>query len=169
MSIANLANATGIEVQYNPVEVEENLDVIYAAQTVPGLSHQILQYTNTGNLSITLDLKYDALTNPKDFDADDAINARKFLHSLCLPRRGATTIRDTAPPRCLFVWPTLYTLTTVIKKLRIRFTRFRQDGKPTAFDASVTIEEIRDMRITSEEVFADGTQRADSGGPSGGS
>ncbi len=164
MTIANLVTAKSLEVQYNPAELEEALGVNYVRQTVPGLSHQILQYAYTENLVLTHDLAFDALTRPDQYDSDDCDNARRFLHGLCYPRQGEA-IRDTSPARSLFLWPNLYALTAVITKLKIKFTRFDRALKPTAFTASVTFEEIRDFRITADEVLADGTQRADSGGP----
>lgn len=165
MSIANLATAESVELQYNPTELEETIGAVYNRQTVLGMSHQILQFSHTENLSISFDLAFDALTNAESFDADDCLNARRFIHALCYPRAGAALVADGAPPRALFVWPHLYTLTCVITKARFRFTRFFGTGKPSAFKCSLSIEEIRDFRVTSEELMADGTQRADSGGP----
>lgn len=162
MTIANLATAESLDVQYNPAELEESLGVVYARQTVPGLSHQVMQFIHTENLVLNFDLSFDALTRPQDYDSEDAEIARRFLQSLCYPRQS-TTIRDTAPARALFLWPTLFTITTVITKLKIKMNRFARSGKPTAFVASVTLEEIRDFRITADEVILDGTRRADSG------
>lgn len=167
MSISNLDTAESIYLQYNPEEIEEAFGVVYARQTSPGLSHQILQYINTENVVLTFDLVFDALTNREDFDEDDALNARRFIHSLTLPMAGAATVRDGAPPRVLFVWPYLFAFTTVITKGRTKFRRFFKSGKPSLFTISLTIEELREFRITSEDVLADGTQRADSGGTSG--
>lgn len=167
MTITNLKTGATVEMQYNPTEVEESLDVTYAKQTVPGLSHKITQYTNTENLALKFDLAFDGLANPKQFDSFSAVQARLFLMSMCYPSRGATTVRTGAPARALFVWPNLYTLTTVITKLGIKFTRFALDGMPTAFAASMNIEEIRDVRLTAEDILASGTQRGDSGGIAG--
>lgn len=165
MSITNLTTGESVGMQYNPTEVEEVLAVTYAKQTVPGMSHKVHQYTNTENLGLTFDLAFDALANPKSFDVFSCGLARSFLHALCYPRRGATTVRAGAPDRALFMWPNLYTLTSVIINLRIRHTRFALDGSPTAFVASLTIDEIRDMRLTAEDVEAAyGTIRGPTGG-----
>lgn len=160
MTITDLVSGESVEMQYNPTEIEEGLAVVYGKLTIPGQSHTIGQYTNTGPLGVTFDLAFDALANAKDFDWDDAMNARNFLHSLCYAKRGAGSVRAGAPPRCLFVWPNLYSLTTRIQSLKIRFTRFAKNGKPTAFSCSCVIEEIRDMRLTSEDVLDYGTQRS---------
>ena len=44
MSIANVSSGESIEAQFNPTELEEALEVNWARQTVPGLSHQPLQF-----------------------------------------------------------------------------------------------------------------------------
>lgn len=164
MSIANVLTGDSIEVQYNPTEIEEALGAVYQKKISPGLSHTVKQFIHTEDLAISFDVNFDALTNPRSYTADDAMRARRFLHSLLYPRAGGTTVAEGAPPRALLIVPNLYTLTTVIVKCRVRFTRFFPTGQPSAFTASLSIEEIRDFRITSEEVLADGTQRADSGG-----
>lgn len=163
LAIANINTAETLGLQYNPAELEEQLGVNYARVTVPGLSHQVMQFVYTENLVLTFDLTFDALSQMDQFDADDADNARRFLHALCYPQQG-DGMRDIAPARTLFLWPNLFSLTTVITKLKIKHQRFSRNGQPTYFVASVTLEEIRDFRITSGEILADGTQRADSGG-----
>lgn len=167
MTITALATGETVEMQYNPTEIEETFGAVYARQIVPGMSHEILQFTHSKAPAIKFDLAFDALANSKDYDADDALNARRFLQSLTVPRRGATSVRAGAPSRALFIWPELYTLTTVLTTCTIKFTRFAKTAKPTAFSAACQIEEIRDFRITAEEILADGTQRADSGGVAG--
>ena len=49
MSIANVATGESVDAQFNPADFEEALEVNWARQTVPGLSHQPLQFVNTGN------------------------------------------------------------------------------------------------------------------------
>ena len=44
MSIANVSSGASIDAQFNPTEFEEALEVNWARQTVPGLSHQPLQF-----------------------------------------------------------------------------------------------------------------------------
>jgi hypothetical protein len=43
MSIANVSSGDSIDAQFNPTEFEEALEVNWARQTVPGLSHQPLR------------------------------------------------------------------------------------------------------------------------------
>lgn len=158
MSIANIATGESIDAQFNPTTLEEALDVNWTRQTVPGLSHQPLQFVNTGNTKFSIELNFNA--HDPTTDLDQIHRARRFLLSLCYPRRGADTVVSGGPPRALFVWPRIASLTCVITGVALRYNRFNQDGSPSQFAAKVTLEEIRDVRLTSEDVLADGTQRS---------
>jgi hypothetical protein len=158
MSIANTATGDVVEAQFNPAEFEEALEVNWARQTVPGLSHQPLQFVNTGNVKYTIELHFEALDPTADIDQIHF--ARRFLQSLCYPRRGAEDIVGGGPPRGLFVWPNVVSLTCVVTGLSFKYGRFNLDGTPIQFTAKVTLEEIRDVRLLSEDVLAAGSQRS---------
>lgn len=157
MSIADMSSGESIEAQFNPTELEESLEVNWARQTVPGLSHQPLQFVNTGNLKFTVELQFVAQSAA---ELEHALAARRFLQSLCYPRRSATNIAGGGPPRVLFVWPTFIALTSVIVSLSFKYARFNLAGAPVGFTAKLGLEEIRDVRLLSEDVFANGTQRS---------
>jgi hypothetical protein len=123
----------------------------------PGSSHEKLHYDHTENHKVTFELTYDALTG--DGAVDDNLDARKFLMSLCYAKRGARTVREGAPSRILFVWPEMISITAVISELKFKHQRFNAEGKSTFFKVDVSLEEIRDLRLTSEEVRQNGTQR----------
>jgi Contractile injection system tube protein len=161
MSIANVSSGESIEAQFNPTELEEVLEVNWARQTVPGLSHQPLQFVNTGNLKFTLELQFEA--QDPTTDIDQILRSRRFLQSLCYPRRGAADVVGGGPPRVLFVWPTFVSLTCVIASLSFKYSRFNLAGTPIQFTAKIALEEIRDVRLLSEEVLANGTQRSGAG------
>ena len=161
MSLTNLATGMSVEAQSNPPELEETIDVNWARPAVPGLSHEPLQYSHTSNLKHGLTLTFDALD--PTYDPARILLARRFLQSLCVPRQAAQDIGSGAPPRVLFVWPNLISLTCVITSLGFKYSRFRLDGTPTLFTVKVALEEIRDVRLTSEDVLASGTQRSGSG------
>jgi len=162
MSIANVATGESIEAQLNPSELEEALEVAYNRLTIPGLSHQPLQFTNTGNLKLTFELMFEALEPAADLPR--LLLARRFLQSLCYPPRGAQDVRSGGPPRALFIWPNLASLTCVITGLTFKHQRFNLEGTPVQFSAKVTLEEIRDVRLTSEDVYLDGTERSGASG-----
>jgi len=164
MSIANVVTGASIEAQFNPTDFDEMLEVNWARQTVPGLSHQPLQFVNTGNAKFTLELQFEAQDPTTSIEQIHL--ARRFLQSLCYPRRGAEDVLTGGPPRALFVWPNVISLTCVVTGLSFRYSRFNLDGTPVQFAAKVTLEEVRDVRLHSEDVLADGTRR--SGAPLGG-
>jgi hypothetical protein len=158
MSIANVSTGGSIEAQFNPTEFEEALEVNWARQTVPGLSHQPLQFVNTGNVKFTLELHFEA--QEPTGDLEQILSARRFLQSLCYPRRGAQEVVGGGPPRALFVWPNVISLTCVVTGLSFKYERFNLAGTPVQFTAKASLEEVRDVRLLSEEVLADGTQRS---------
>lgn len=158
MSIANVSTGESVEAQFNPTDFDEALEVNWARQTVPGLSHQPLQFVNTGNAKFTLELNFEAQDLTTDLDQIHL--ARRFLQSLCYPRRGAEDVVGGGPPRALFVWPNVVSLTCVVTVLSFKYGRFNVEGTPVQFTAKVTLEEIRDVRLISEDVLADGTQRS---------
>jgi hypothetical protein len=158
MSIANVATGESVDAQFNPTDFEEALEVNWARQTVPGLSHQPLQFVNTGNAKFTMELNFEVQDPTTDLERIHL--ARRFLQSLCYPRRGAEDVVGGGPPRALFVWPGVISLTCVLTALSFKYGRFNLDGMPVQFTAKVTLEEIRDVRLLSEDVLADGTQRS---------
>jgi hypothetical protein len=161
MSIANVSTGDSIEAQFNPTEFEESLEVNWARQTVPGLSHQPLQYVNTGNAKFPLELNFEVQDPTTDLDAIH--RARRFLLSLCYPRRGAADVASGGPPRALFLWPNVVSLTCVITALSFKYGRFNLEGTPVQFSAKLSLEEIRDVRLSSEDVLASGSQRSGTG------
>jgi len=161
MSIVNLSTTDSVEAQFNPADFEEALEVNWARQTVPGLSHQPLQFVNTGNVKFTLELNFEAQDPAADLD--QLLGARRFLQSLCYPRRGAADVAGGGPPRALFVWPTIVSLTCVITSLTFKYSRFNLAGTPVQFTAKLGLEEIRDVRLLSEDVLTSGSQRSGAG------
>ena len=160
MSIANVSTGDSIEAQFNPTEFEEAIEVNWARQTVPGLSHQPLQFVHTGNTKFTLELNFEA--QDPTTSLDEIHYTSRFHQSQYYPRRGAEDVVGGGPPRALFVWPSVISLTCVVTALSFKYARFNLDGTPIQFTAKVTLEEVRDVRLLSEDVLADGTQRSGS-------
>ena len=158
MSIANLATGESVEAQFNPTQLEEALEVNWARQTVPGLSREPLQFVSTGNTKFQMELNFEALEPGADLD--QLLRSRRFLLSLCYPPAGSQDVASGGPPRALFVWPGIVSLTCVIASVSFKYTRFNVAGTPTQFTARIGLEEITDIRLTSEDVLADGTQRS---------
>lgn len=164
MSLTNVSTTDSIEAEFNPEELEEAIAVNYARLAVLGLSHEPLQYQRTGNHGFDFDLALRAYDESGNRVADIQYH-RRFLLSLCYPRRGAGNVVGGAPPRVLFVWPNLASLTAVITSLKMKHTLFGRDGTPYHSAIKVGIEEIRDFRLFSEDVLKMGTQRSGTTNP----
>ncbi len=172
MTIMNISNgdALGFDAaggaQFNPTELEEDLTVNWNKLAVLGLSHMPLQYQQTDNHALSVDLAFRAWD---DTGANRIVSiqaARRFLLSLCYSSRNSpATVIGGAPPRCLFVWPTLIEFVCVVKKLHFHHTLFNTQGAPVHFSCKVDVEEIRDFRLYSEDVYTMGTQRAGQAAP----
>jgi len=157
VSFTALRTGETIEFPFTPETLEESVAVNYAQQTVVGLSHQIDQYGSTGNHTFSgLDLWFRGTT---ENEVERIHDARRFLLAHTLPSGGAQSVRDGGPSRILFFWPQLVSMTCKLTNLRIRHQQFNVQGRTTIFRASVDISEIRDYRLTSEEVRIFGTQR----------
>lgn len=149
-------NENVLVVQFNPSQFEEFLSVNYARPQVLGQSHQELQYLSTSNMVIPLELFFLS----RDFDTHfKGVEAKRFLHSLCYPTRGADAIVSGAPPRALVVWPGVLSMSTKITQLRVKNQRFNNLGQVVQFTADCTFEEMREVRWTSEDARTFGSQR----------
>jgi len=156
MTISNLETNETLRVLFNPERLEEEIQVSWSKLTVPGLSHQPLQFGYTGNESFSVELFWRAMT-PADLEL--MRQQRRFLKSLCFPKGGAETIAGGAPPRILFVWPRMLSLTCIVTAVRFSHEFFNRYGQARVSRATLAIEEIRDVRITSAEVRDDSSLR----------
>lgn len=168
MQFANLNNGDVMAPQFNPKEIEEELRVNYNDLDLLGMSHKPSQYKNTDNHRFKFQLRFDALSIRESqgslgipINGVNINNARRYLLSLCYSPRGAQDILGGAPPRILFFWPQLVSLEATIRSLKFKHTHFSsQTGGTGQFDCDVELHEIRDVRMTSEDVFANGTIRS---------
>lgn len=161
MTLTNMHTGEPMEVQFNPEQLPEELTVNYTRLTVPGMSHQQIQYINTNNHGFTLELFLEALGGERSQEKLE--DQRNFILSLMYPVAGASDVPGGAPPRVLFVWPRLATFTAVVTRARFIHTHFASTGAPIRTTATVELEEVRDGRLTSEEVRATGTRRSSGG------
>lgn len=155
--LVNMVTGDSRSVQYNPEQLEEQIGVSYADLQVVGLSHKRSHFINTDNVAFNFDLYYRAIGgNAADLQAikDD----RKFLYALTHPWR-AEGINRGGPPRVLFIWPELISLTCKVKSLGFTYTQFNLSGAPTAYKVKVVLEEVRDVFVGMDDILARGTQR----------
>lgn len=156
MTITNIATNETYTAQFNPTTFEEEIQANWAKLTVPGLSHQPLQFAHTGNETFTFNLFWRAGT-PSELN--QMRTDRRFLKSLCYPKGSAETVAGGAPPRVLFVWPRMLSMTGVVNAVRLSHEEFNRYAQARVTRGTVQIQEIRDVRITSEEVREDSELR----------
>ncbi len=77
---------------------------------------------------------------------------RSFIRALTVPPSGTEGVSDTAPPRTLFIWPEVVTIETVVTDVEFQYRQVGVDGRVLVYAATVTFEEILDVRVTSEEL-----------------
>ena len=152
VTLTNTTTMVTLESQFNPEQLQEVISANYVRQTVPGLSHQPLQFVHTTNETFRFDMIFRALS-PEDAVAIQ--RARRFFKSMCVPRGGSDRIVGGAPPRALLVWPRMLSLTTVITNVTMTHELFNRQMQTRRFIANVQLEEIRDFRMTSQQVFND--------------
>jgi hypothetical protein len=162
MSLADLRTTEALEVQYNPTEIQEDLSVNYTELDVLGLSHLPLQYKNTSNAGFSFDFELfihrnAGLLYEPTFDVP---GSRNFLRSLCYPPPGAQDVSGGAPPDVLFVWPNFASLICKLRGLKMKHVMFALDGTIIHTICSVTLTEVRDFRLTSDDVRKGGMQRS---------
>lgn len=162
MTLVNIRTNETFEVQFNPTQLEEVVGVNYARQTVPGLSHQVMQFVHTENEKFSFELFFEATRGASSVAQQARImDARRFLLSLTHPRRLGGLVGGGAP-RALFVWPSFISLSCVVTNLKFSYNRFNLAGAPCQFLATVSLEEIRDVHVTSDVMRAQGTLRGGS-------
>ena len=140
--IANISTGESIECMFNPEKLKVKISANYNRISVPGLSHQPLQYQSTGNRQLPgVEFYLDKFFAAKQSDDDDILHFRDFFVSLTKP----TQIYH-APPRTLFLWSGVITIETVITDLEFQYRKISQDGKPLIYTVTCTFEEILDVR-----------------------
>jgi hypothetical protein len=152
MTVTNLNTGLTMRAQYNPEQLEETVSANWARQGVPGLSHNVLQFSNTANETFAFELFFRANT---EAEMQEIHRWRRFLKSLVVPRGGANTIAGGAPPRVLLVWPRMLSLTCILPTAKFTHEHFNKMMQSRIFRVAVQFEEIRDVRMTSEDVFDD--------------
>lgn len=154
LSIVNLANAQVLEAQFNPTELDEQVSAVWSKLTVPGLSHTVKQFSHTEDVKVSF-TAYWLVGDGGAQDRRDLFRARRFLRALCHPRPAAGGFRTAGAPRLLFVWPSFFSMTSVLTSVSFNYQRFNLFGHPVAMTAQCTLEEVRDYIVTMDEVLAD--------------
>jgi len=149
--LVNIATAESMDCLFNPTQLTEKLQVNWNRVTVPGLSHQLLQFQSTSNRQLTgVEFYLDRMFAAAQPGHPDIMEFRNFIRALTVPPAGAQSVTATAPPRVLVVWPKMLTMEGVLTDAEFQYRQFAVDGTALVYTATCTFEEIRDARVTSE-------------------
>ncbi len=122
-----------LEIQFRPESLVEQVEVNYSRTPIPGLSHQPLQYTGTGNRklpAVIFRVDEHFVTS-----GDDIMALRRFLLAATVEEEGAG-----GPARVTMIWPGVIAFTGVITSLAISHEHFSTEGV-TGYTATVAFEE----------------------------
>ena len=151
--LVNVTTGEAMECLFNPTQLSEKVQVNYNRLTVPGLSHQVLQLQSTGNRTVpSVEFYLDRFFAEEQPGNPDILDFRAFILSLTVPPGGTEGVADTAPPRTLVIWPDVVVLETVVTEVEFAYRELAIDGAVLVYTATVSFEEILDVRVTSEEL-----------------
>lgn len=150
--LVNATSGESLECLFNPTQLTEKVQVNWSRLAVPGLSHQVLQFQSTSNRQLAgVEFYVDRFFATEQPGEPDVLDFRAFIRSLTVPPAGTEGVVDTAPPRTLFIWPEVVTVETVVTDVEFQYRQLGVDGRVLVYAATVTFEEILDVRVTSEE------------------
>lgn len=150
--LVNVTSGESMECLFNPTQLSEKVQVNWSRLAVPGLSHQVLQFQSTSNRQLAgVEFYVDRFFATEQPGEPDVLDFRAFIRSLTVPPAGTEGVVDTAPPRTLFIWPEVVTIETVVTDVEFQYRQLGVDGRVLVYAATVTFEEILDVRVTSEE------------------
>jgi len=150
--IVNVTSGESIECLFNPTQLTERVDVRWNRLTVPGLSHQVLQYQSTSNRSLNgVEFYVDRFFAEEQPSQPDILNFQSFLRALTVPPAKTVSVLRTAPPRALIIWPNVLTIETILTQVEFQYKQFALDGSVLVYTATVTFEEILDVRVSPEQ------------------
>ena len=151
--LVNVTSGESMECLFNPTQLTEKVQVNWSRLAVPGLSHQVLQFQSTANRSLAgVEFYLDRFFATEQPGEPDIMEFRSFIRALTVPSSGTEGVVDTAPPRTLFIWPEVITVETVVTDVEFQYRQVAIDGRVLVYAATVTFEEILDVRVTSEEL-----------------
>ena len=151
--LVNVTTGESMECLFNPTQLSEKVQVNYNRLAVPGLSHQVLQFQSTGNRQISgVEFYLDRFFATEQPGEPDILDFRSFLRALTVPPEGTEGVVATAPPRTLLVWPGVITVETVVTGVEFQYRQIAVDGTVLVYAATVSFEEILDVRVTAEQL-----------------
>lgn len=144
-----------LEAQFNPTQLRKVIRPVWAEHKVPGLSHPVQHYSYTDARQVSFDLEFDADAFEKSSDKSLQLvqYALNFLEAMCYTSKSAQGIKQGQPNRLLFQWPKVMSWTTRIAELDLSLDTFNVEGSLVRFTAKISLVEIRDVRLYSEDIL----------------
>jgi len=88
-SLVNVESAEVITCLFNPTQLSEKVQINWNRVTVPGLSHQLLQFQSTGNRHLSgVEFYLDRFLSSEQIATPDSFEFRAFLRALTVPPKG---------------------------------------------------------------------------------
>lgn len=164
--LVDLNSGADVDFPMNPTKLEEVIQVNWQEQRVVGMSHPVLQFVGTGahtfpSVEFLADKYAMSRERNKNITEVEFLFFKRFLQSLTVPPRSAKNVAGGSPPRVLFIWPEVVSMVVVVRSVSIRHERFDIQGRSIRYIAQVTFSEVRDVRMTSEQLFNQGSIRAE--------
>lgn len=154
----------------NPDKINFDLQAEWARIAVPGLSHEVLQYSHTKSNELSFELEWDSIEAQRRMKGEQLVREiegaqddwsrkiressihrgmyyKEFLYSLLQP-----VTRGRAPSRVTLIWPGVLHTRGVITNIKFVFTKFGQSGGVMSFRASVEMLELRRVFISRERI-----------------
>ena len=142
--------------QFNPTNLTEEITANWSRITIPGLSHEPMQFVNCSNYKLKMDLHFRAVAK----DELLAIHrARLLLLAWNYPRLVSSDVKGGRAPRLLVTWPGMLSFVAVLTNVSMVHSHFNHLGQSTRFNASIQLEEITDVHMTFDMVAADDKAR----------
>jgi hypothetical protein len=167
-----------MEVFLNPRSINFNAEGVWADIDVPGLSHQVHQYSHSKSNIVSFTLVWDRILAERRLNHRNRLNLNTGLADSYLRSIHSQTLIDPyqykdfllgltvpmvpgyAPSRVTFIWPKFLHMTGIVKPVNFKFTRFTASGAVMAFRADIRMTELRinfRQRVEAEKFFWDPT------------
>jgi hypothetical protein len=164
--IINTETGDTLEAQFNPDELVETFEAKWNNVTIPGLSHELLQFSNSASDKISFKLFFTGM-RPAGHKTEiqgvsevmDAIQyARRLLKAWTTPTPNAYNVLGSAPPTLVLIWPQTLSFKCIISKVEFKISNWDKsefERGPSRAEASIEITQINDAHFTSANIATD--------------
>lgn len=171
--ITNLDTAEFRAFHFNPAVLEVSVEPRYSEQASLGGTGQRLHFNYVGNEKIPLELLIDRMALFEELqmpgETDDSLKERvdeeisdyiRFMWSLCFPVGLQSDPIRRAPPKVMFIWPSLMNLQVRIRRESLSFQKFTKKLSPWRLSIRLEMDVINPQRLLSSQIRQIGFMRA---------